>query len=331
MDDTTPPPLPSPRRPPRERTVPPRLPGTYTVGHERDPSPRTGRVVLVVLAVFSLLLQGGEFLFLPHANVERLVAAGLRVVAVWALVLALAAGLGWTRWLLAVVHVGLGLWLEVHAMMGSFAFAYGELFGRSPLLPTLLGAFFLGAGIWFGVSADLSAYLDRQRAGMTVQARGITAALPAVALGLPTAGLGLWGLLNPRRTEPSPAAQAPAVVPPPVPPQAREGAEFARALVERAFREKEFTVITDALSPEMKTQVQPGWTQQMSASLVRRGPPQNLELTDVRPNVSIDGARLMTFCNVFAVYADGRLCFFHFNVSKGTEQPQWQVDMVFIE
>ena len=310
------------------RTVPPRLPKTYTVGHERDASPRVGRAVLVVIALVCLGLQGAEFLFLPHASLARLLAAAVRVGFSWVCFLALAAGLGWTRWPLAVCHVGLGVWLEVHAMMGTFAAAYPGVSGGSSLVPAMLGAMFLGAGGWLALSADLSAYLDRERAGITAGSRLATAALLALTVGVPAAGLVLTVAFTQHPTETRAADVK--QVPIPTPPQNREGAEFALGLIQRALREQDFGVFTAAMSPELKAQTRPEWTRQVTASLARRGPPRGLELTDVFFNLSIERKRELTYCNVFAVYPDGRVCF-HCNLSRDVGTTDWLVDMVFIE
>ena len=311
-----------------DRTEPPRLPKTYTVGHERDASPGVGRVILVGLAAICLGLQGAEFLFLPHANLARLLAAAIRVGAAWGLLIALAAGLSWARWPLAVLHFGLGLWLETHALMGTFAEAYPSVSGGSSVVPAMLGFLFLGAGGWFGLSADLSAYLDRGRPEVTTSSRLLTATLLAVVLGVPAVGLALSAALTLGHAEPTAVYTKPAPIP--IPPQNREGAEFARDLIERSLREKNFGTFTAAMSLEMKAQTKPEWTKQVSASLARRGSKYDVMLTDVFFNLSIDQRRELTYCNVFAVYPSGRVCF-HCNLSRDAGVKDWQVDGVFIE
>ena len=324
--------------PTRERLEPPRLPKTYTVGHERDANPRVGRMVLVVLAVLCLGLQGAEFLFLPHASIARLLAAAGRVGVSWACVLALAAGLGAARWPLALFHVGLGVWLEVHAMMGTFAAAYPALTHGSSLVPSLLGALFLGAGGWFGLSADLTAYLDRGRPELTTGSRLATAAVLAMALGVPAAGLVFTTALT---LASPPAGQAAASATDaddapaetiPLPPQRDEGARFALELIQRAVQAKDFGVFTAALSPETRARTDPEWTRRVSADLARRGAAEGFRLSDVVFNRSLDERRELTYCNVFAVYPGGQQMCFHCNLSRDADGAKdWQVDMVFIE
>lgn len=319
MDE--PPPL-----PPRPR--PPRPPGTYSAGHERDANPQIGRIVLIVLAVVCLGLQGAEFLFLPHANLARLLAAAVRVTTSWACFIAVAAGLGWARWPLAVFHVGLSLWLFVHALMGTFAAAYpGLSFGASGV-PLLLGTLFLAAGGWFGLSADLSAYLDRERAGVTVGSRLVTAAGLAVALGVPAAVGGLVTAMTLRRVEPRAGFTTSGSIP--LPPQNDDGAHFALILIQRAVQAKDFGVFTAEMSPEIKAQTPPKWVRQMSDDLTRRGPPLGFRLSNVVFNLSYDQQREMTFCNVIVLYEKGEL-WFHCNLSRNVGAKDWKVDTVFVE
>ena len=305
------------------------MPRTYTVGFERDASPRMGRAVLLVLAILCVGLQGAEIFFLPHANVVRLLVAATRVGTCWFCFIAVAAGLSWARWPLAFLLVGVGLWLETHAMMGTFAMAYPAISGGSSAIPAVLGALFLGAGAWCGLSADLSAYLDRERAGKLADSRLLIAALLAVTLGVPAVGLTLVSTLMPLRQHQSRSVYG-RPEPIPTPPQNREGAEFVLGLIQKSVQEKDFGILTAAMSPEMKARTKPEWTRQVTTSLARRGTPKGFELTDVFFNLSIERTRELTYCNVFAVYPDGRVCF-HCNVSRNVGATDWLVDSIFIE
>lgn len=216
-------------------------------------------------------------------------------------------------------------------MMGTFAAAYPHVSGGSSLVPALLGALFLGSGGWFGLSADLTAYLDRQRpGGMTTYSRLVTAGLLALAMGVPAFGLTLTSALQASRGGYRQAETTRRTAPIPVPPQSREGAEFARDLIERALRAQDYAVITAAMPPEVQAQITPEQTRQTSVALARHGPPQGMELSDVFFNMTHDRRRELTYCNVFAVCADRRVCF-HCYVSREVGTPGWQVDMVTIE
>lgn len=327
-----PPPLP----PPPAVRRPPRPDGTYSAHFEGDADPRRGRNLLVAFALVSLLLECGWMLLIVSSQEwSFLFGAGSRLLLVWGLVIALWSGAGWTRWPLAALNFCVGGWLLVQSLGHGLFIAVPGLTSHSlrlaQTLPVVLGVFYLAATGWCAFSADLSAFVERQRAGMTTGDRLAIAALLACCLALPAGGWGWWAVRTWAVASRAKAASQRATEE--VRLHGAQGREFALGLIREAIRQQDFSVLEKALTPtrreELRQILGADWAARKQGQLANAGTLVRVEASPLSPYVGLNGESKAD-CKVVATCERGKMEFYCY-LERVEQPPGWALQSISVE
>lgn len=308
---------------------PPRLPGTYAGNYERAADPKKGRLRLLVFALASVLLDCGYLLLLLALGSPwpALFVAGARLLITGALLVALWSGAGWTRWALALVYFCIGGWLLVHAIGSGLFIHFPGLttrwFWLARQAPLALGTFYLLATGWFAFSADLSAFVESQRARMTRGDRLAIATLLVLCTALPVAG---WAFLAFRAWDGAEQERE-------LRGETEQGTEFAIALVRHAIERHDFAVFENWLEPaaqgSLRQSLAPDWLGRQAIERVRQDALKSLSAASVHSEVSPDGSRKLT-CNVIATFSQGTAVF-HLVLARAQGRGEWRIEWLVID